>query len=326
MSNYKFGLAVANSFLLKDGSMGTVVVPTDVNWWEGFVPYMIDRYDTPKMEKEAVQKKLLPMFLYWEGEHIFHYSHAERIQKRDTFFREALPANHPIHNIPSAAELSALEREYRTLKHELNVTSDTLLYEENMLELKEKLSKEDDSFRIKMEKKLKLHLYSEENRVELEEKQRELTKKLEPLKEIDFYPIDPFSGYGGDYWMNEVYKNVAFWEGLHKAGTRGLFVLEVGSEHSLSFDGFEYALYDKASCPAWVLLVADLRGESWTLERVYPRVTDLQNLDEDGEYGQDLHFYSKYENTMIAEALANPHRETLTADILHRPNDPWYVY
>ena len=83
MSNYKFGLAVANSFLLKDGSMGTVVVPTDVNWWEGFVPYMIDRYDTPKMEKEAVQKKLLPMFLYWEGEHIFHYSHAERIQKRD---------------------------------------------------------------------------------------------------------------------------------------------------------------------------------------------------------------------------------------------------
>ena len=312
MSNYKFGLAVANSFTLADGSTGQLVSPDDSDWWAGFIPYLNDRYDTPSLEKEASRKRLLPMFLHWEGEHIFHYSHKERVNKRDGFFRRILPKEHPLHQIRSTQELSDLEDENNQLQN----TYQRVVVKHFMME--EKLASAD----ISASDRTTLH----ERLGTLKTQQEDLLSKLEEYRKIDFYRPDPFSAYGGDYWMHELYKNVAFWEGLHKAGTRGVFVLEVGSEHSISFDGFKYALYNQASCPAWFLIVADLRGETWTLEKVYPRVTDFKEVKDDEEYGQDLHFYSKYENQMIEEALSNPHRETLTADILHRPSEPWFVY
>ena len=56
------------------------------------------------------------MFLYWEGEHIFHYSHPERVQKRDRFFRRVLPPEHPIHQFQSAEELAQLKVEKSDLQ------------------------------------------------------------------------------------------------------------------------------------------------------------------------------------------------------------------
>ena len=144
---------------------------------------------------------------------------------------------------------------------------------------------------------------------------------------------DPFLAYGGDYWMNELCRNPIFWEGLHKAGTRGLFVIEIGCEHSVTFQDYTYELYGIHSSPAWYLIVADLRREEYfSLERVYPRPEDLpapkrdEDVDAERYLESTLHFYDRYKDHMIKEAMNNPYRETITAAELRRPEEPWYVW
>jgi len=104
-------------------------------------------------------------------------------------------------------------------------------------------------------------------------------------------------------------------------------VIEIGWEHSITFQDYEYALYNNHSSPAWFLIVADLRrDETFTLERVYPRPEDLPERTDDGEYHEStLHFFSKDQGKMIEEAMTNPNREAITAKELPRPTEPWYV-
>ena len=121
-----------------------------------------------------------------------------------------------------------------------------------------------------------------------------------------------YSMYGGDYWLNALFSSLWFWEGLHKAGTRGTFVLEVGCEHSIDFQGFSYSLYG-AAWPAWYLLVATLDDDTWVLEKVYPDPEIIKpHVETDGEdLGSDLHFFWKYEGKMMTIAKTAPHREVL---------------
>ena len=239
MSNYRFGLAVANHIGTINGMPGKIVSPTDDEWWTGLSQYICRRYDTPEFEKEAVQKKFLPVFLYWQGEDVFHYMHSERIAHKKAFYRRYLPKEHPIHRI---------------------------------------------------------------------------------MKEDEYC----LSAYGGDYWLNALCSNCEFWKGLHNAGTRGLFVIEIGCEHSIRFQDFEYALYGVHSNPAWYLIVADLRHDTeFTLERVYPRQEDVQGISADDYLDSDLHFYTMYEGRIIKEAVSNPYRETISYDNLPNPLEPW---
>ena len=122
-----------------------------------------------------------------------------------------------------------------------------------------------------------------------------------------------YAMYGGDYWLNALFSSLWFWEGLHQAGTRGTFVLEVGCEHSIDFRGFSYSLYD-AAWPAWYLLVATLEDQTWTLEKVYPDPEMIKPyVDvETEELGSVLHFFWAYEGKMLEIAKASPHREILS--------------
>ena len=120
-----------------------------------------------------------------------------------------------------------------------------------------------------------------------------------------------YSMYGGDYWLDAICSCSFFWQGLHKAGTRGTFILEVGCEHSISFRDFSYELYG-AAWPAWYLLVATL-GDTCTLERVYPDPEDIKpHIQNRGEgCGSGLHFFWKYEGKMMDVAVSSSHRELI---------------
>ena len=122
-----------------------------------------------------------------------------------------------------------------------------------------------------------------------------------------------YAMYGGDYWLNALFSELWFWDGLHKAGTRGFFVLEVGCEHAIDFQGFSYSLYG-AAWPAWYLLVATLTQKGWTLEKVYPDPELIKpHIETDGEGAESgLHFFSSYKGKMMDIAKTAPHRETLS--------------
>ena len=118
--------------------------------------------------------------------------------------------------------------------------------------------------------------------------------------------------YGGDYWLNALFSSLWFWKGLHKAGTRGTFVLEVGCEHSIEYKGFSYSLYG-AAWPAWYLLVATLQDETWTLEKVYPDPELIKpHVETDGkDVESGLHFFCNDEGKMLEVSQNSPHREVL---------------
>lgn len=120
-----------------------------------------------------------------------------------------------------------------------------------------------------------------------------------------------YAVYGGDYWLNALFSDLGFWDGLHKAGTRGTFILEVGCEHSIDFEGFTYDLYN-AAWPAWYLLVATLTDGTWSLEKVYPDPNLIVQFREDDEVASDLHFFWKYEGKMIDIARTSEYREVIT--------------
>ena len=217
MSNYRAGIAVCNcDAILKS--------PKDEQWWKQYQNLVVPRYDTPKSEKEAASKRLLPMFLYLRGEIVFHWMNA--CERGDPILVQSLPKEH-----------GALQEENRTL----------------------------------------------------------------------YYAM-----YGGDYWLNALFYELWFWEGLHRAGTRGTFVLEVGCEHSIEFQGFSYSLYG-AAWPAWYLLVATLHDEKWILEKVYPDPEIIKpHIETDGaELESALHFFCKYEGRLLEIAKTAPHREIL---------------
>lgn len=250
MSNYRAGLAIANEHTTIDAMPGRILAPEDERWWRGFIPFLTERYDTPEIEKKAAQAGFVPMFLYWQGEDVFHQFGKERNDLRNAFYRSELPAHHPIHSY-----------------------------------------------------------------------------QYPPDDAVGFSPeSDPFLSYGGDYWLNELCRNRAFWEGLHKAGTRGVFVTEIGCEHGVEFGGFNYEV-SGAAWPAWFLIVADLRNEDgFTLERVYPRKELIASAGDEEEIGDTLHFYAQFPGRMIKEAMDNPNREAITAKELYRPEEPWYVH
>jgi len=131
-----------------------------------------------------------------------------------------------------------------------------------------------------------------------------------------------FSSYGGDYWLFAVWGNHAFWQGLHSAGTRGLFVLEVGCEYSETFLGYTYD-FDEAAWPAWFLLLADLRGDTPLLTRIYPPTAPLEEARARDEVeGSALHFYSAFQGQMLRQALDNPLREPSPES---RFENPWEI-
>ena len=134
-----------------------------------------------------------------------------------------------------------------------------------------------------------------------------------------------FATYGGDYWLNAVFSNVAFWRGLHKAGSRGTFVLEVGCEHSIDFNGYEYSLYS-AAWPAWYLLIASLSDEC-TLEKVYPDPAIIEpHKYNDGEGCESgLHFFCKHEGEMMHIARTSPFREKITLDSATSSQEYWQI-
>lgn len=98
MSNYRAGLAIANEHTTIDAMPGRIVAPKDEGWWHGFIPFLTERYDTPEIEKKAAQAGFVPMFLYWQGEDVFHQFGKERNDLRNAFYRSELPAHHPIHS------------------------------------------------------------------------------------------------------------------------------------------------------------------------------------------------------------------------------------
>ena len=142
-----------------------------------------------------------------------------------------------------------------------------------------------------------------------------------------------YSTYGGDYWLSAVWSCHAFWEGLHEAGTRGVFVLEVGSEHALHYksshdSGLNYT-YDvpNAAWPAWFLVLADLRGDKVKINRVYPPSEFIDAaLKEGGEHESSLHFFSAFRGKMIEQALSNPRRESITREEFGQETNPWYIW
>lgn len=120
-----------------------------------------------------------------------------------------------------------------------------------------------------------------------------------------------YAVYGGDYWLEALFSRSFFWKGLHKAGTRGTFILEVGCEHSISFRDFSYELYG-AAWPAWYLLIARL-GDTCTLEKVYPDPEDIKpHIQDRGEGCESgLHFFCKYKGKMLNVAVSSSYRETI---------------
>ena len=84
LGNFKFGLAVFNSFALIDGSTGSIIsLHTPIGRKNSFLTWWTDAI-CPKWKKKQ-SKTLLPMFLYWSGAHIVHEQHTKHIEKRDRF-------------------------------------------------------------------------------------------------------------------------------------------------------------------------------------------------------------------------------------------------
>ena len=231
MSNYRAGIAVS----ISDDVI--VRVPTDVDWWRGYISFVDPRYDTPSAEKSSAREQMLPLFLSLRGEIVFHYFNAQ--EKVEVHLAKHLPAEHHYHSV-----------------------KDKRLF---------------------------------------------------------------FAMYGGDYWLNAVFSNVEFWKGLHKAGTRGTFVLEVGCEHSIEFNGYEYSLYS-AAWPAWYMLIATL-NEECTLEQVYPDPAIIKpHSHNDGEGCESsLHFFCKNEGEMMNVARSSSFRERINTDNLDSSKDPWSI-
>lgn len=175
-----------------------------------------------------------------------------------------------------------------------------------------------------------------------------------PIHTGEYPPdCDLFLNYGGDYWLNEVFRNHEFWNGLHKAGTRGLFTVEIGCELSIEFQGFSYHAGDSALWPASFLIAANLKDEKqFSLERIYPRkelydsgaqqvkaaqektlknkIEQEEDFDEEAQveekgFDNSLNFFKKYAGKVIDEALCNPNRQPITLSELSCPDQPWSI-
>jgi hypothetical protein len=124
--------------------------------------------------------------------------------------------------------------------------------------------------------------------------------------------VQLWRSYGGDYWLWSLWRCRDFWEGLHKAGTRGVYVIETGSEYSVEYDGYVYEcthLY----WYAWFLVVADLRGNQVVLDYVYDDPSYVDSLRASGGEGR-VYMHERYAGSLMQHALGNPRREGVVPD------------
>ena len=315
MSNYKSALGIGIELTDIYGNTGQVVSPSqkDRHWWNHYSPNVYTRYDTPDLEKwrhRAID--CLPIVFRLRGVHslrelgINAYDHQEEERRRllESDFPEVLALS-PSHDI-----------------------------EESLDKINAKRVDLEDNFEISDEE------YERRMNALLKEKHR---LSCPVLKWKDYQYRLFWDIYGGDYWLWYVWRNVGvdgrffpFWEKLHAAGTRGIFVLEVGSEQGVTFRDHTGQDVDHELCwnsghwPGWYIEVADLRGDEVERFKVYDDPDYLEQLKkrfgirwnqnwrrwkavEDAPIpkDEDLYLHCRYREKLIEYCLRYPYKEEL---------------